>query len=153
MAVKVYILLNMAVVLVCSIRTVQDSRMCTALMNRRVKHWLLLHVENFSYPNSWYLERKGFPPPLDKVTVHFNLEHATKTYRVIRIKALLFIYLSPRYGCVVKDTPLPLCPRELPGNHCIGDWVVLGACLGGCGKCHPHRDLSQGRPARNVSLY
>ena len=28
------------------IRTVQDSRMCTAVVNCRVKQWLVLHVEN-----------------------------------------------------------------------------------------------------------
>ena len=38
--------LNKAIVLVCSIRTVQDSRMCITVVKRRVDDWLVLHVEN-----------------------------------------------------------------------------------------------------------
>jgi len=38
--------LTKAIILVCSIRTVQNSIMCTAVVNWRVKHWLVLHVEN-----------------------------------------------------------------------------------------------------------
>jgi len=32
---------------VCSIGSVQDSRMCTSDVNGRVKHWLVLHLGNY----------------------------------------------------------------------------------------------------------
>jgi hypothetical protein len=37
-----------------------------------------------SYLNTWYLERKNFAPPVDKVNVQFNLDQAIKSQRGIR---------------------------------------------------------------------
>jgi len=44
--------LNEAIFLVSSISTVQESRMCIAVVDRRVEHGLVLHVGNFNYVNS-----------------------------------------------------------------------------------------------------
>ena len=37
-------------------------------------------------------------------------------------------------GWVVNAIPRPLYPRERPGTHCIGGWVVPRAGLDGCRK-------------------
>ena len=36
-------------------------------------------------------------------------------------------------GWVFNATLRPLYPRERPGTHCIGGWVVPRAVLDGCG--------------------
>jgi hypothetical protein len=43
-------------------------------------------------------------------------------------------------GWVVKATPRPLYPREIPATHCIGGWVDPRAGLDGCGKIRRHRN-------------
>jgi hypothetical protein len=53
-------------------------------------------------------------------------------------------------GWVVNATPRPLYPRERPGTHCIGGWVVLKAGeenLASTGVRSPNR------PARSELLY
>jgi len=40
-------------------------------------------------------------------------------------------------GWVVNATLRPLYPREIPGTHCIGDWVGHRAGLDRCGKSRP----------------
>jgi len=47
-------------------------------------------------------------------------------------------------GWVVNATSRPLCPRERPGTHCIGDWVVPRDGLDRCGKSRPHRNSIPG---------
>jgi len=54
------------------------------------EHCLVLHVENFSYLSSWYLERKSFSPPVDKLFLKFSLEQTKKGQRGMRSKALIF---------------------------------------------------------------
>jgi len=44
---------------------------------------------------------------------------------------------------VVNATPQPRYPRERPGTHCIGGWVVPGAGLDRCGKSRPTGIRSQ----------
>ena len=44
-------------------------------------------------------------------------------------------------------------PRERPGTHCVGGWVVPRAGLDGCGKSRPTGIRSPDRPARSESLY
>ena len=56
-------------------------------------------------------------------------------------------------GWVVNATPRPLYPRERPGTHCIGGWVVFRASLDRCGKSAPTGILSSDRPSRSESLY
>ena len=46
-------------------------------------------------------------------------------------------------------TPWPLYPREIPGTHCIGVWVVLTAGLDGCWISLLHRDSI---PELNVTV-
>jgi hypothetical protein len=43
-------------------------------------------------------------------------------------------------GWVVNATPWPRYPRERPGTHCIGGWVVLRDGLDLYGKSRPRRD-------------
>ena len=45
---------------------------------------------------------------------------------------------------VVRTTPRPLYPREVPGTHCIEGWVGPRTGLDGCGKSHAHRDSIPG---------
>ena len=57
------------------------------------------------------------------------------------------LFLKPRHNrwaWVVNATPRPPLPRERPGTHCTGGWVVLGAGLDRCGKSRPHRDSIPG---------
>jgi hypothetical protein len=44
-------------------------------------------------------------------------------------------------------------PRERPGTHCIGGWVVPSACLDGWWKSRPYRNSTSDPPARSESLY
>jgi hypothetical protein len=46
-------------------------------------------------------------------------------------------------GWVVNGKPRPLYPRERPGTHCIGGWVIPSADLDGCGKTR-HQDSIPG---------
>ena len=46
---------------------------------------------------------------------------------------------------VVSATPRPLYPRENPGTHCKGGWVVPRVGLDGCGKSHPHGESIPGQ--------
>ena len=65
---------------------------------------------------------------------------ATKTLRVSRGIALLF--LEPRYWMVWGSAPRPghLYPRERPSTRRTGGWVGPRAGLDRCGKSRPHRD-------------
>ena len=40
--------------------------------------------------------------------------------------------------------PAALPPGKMPGTHCTGGWVGLGAGLDRCGKSRPHRDSIPG---------
>ena len=40
-------------------------------------------------------------------------------------------------GWVVKATPRPFYPREIPDTHCTGGWVGTGVALDGFGKSRP----------------
>jgi hypothetical protein len=46
------------------------------------------------------------------------------TQRVVRGIALSFLDPGARRGCVVSTTPRPLDPRERPGTHYTGGWVI-----------------------------
>ena len=48
-----------------------------------------------------------------------------------------------------QHAPAALYPREIPGTHFTGRWVVPRAVLDGCGKYLPHRDSIPDRPARS----
>jgi hypothetical protein len=47
-------------------------------------------------------------------------------------------------GWVVNATLRPLYPRERPGTHYIGGWVVPRAGLDGCGKARLYRNAIPG---------
>jgi hypothetical protein len=82
-----------------------------------------------------------------------TLERATKAQRGSRCVALLFIF-GDGWRWVVSATPRPLYPRERPGNHYIGGWMVPRADLDGCGNSSPPTGVrSPDRLARSESLY
>jgi len=56
-----------------------------------------------------------------KVKVKFTLEQSTKAYSSpLSLTSALYVG-----GRVVNATPRPPYPRERPGTHCIGCWVLL----------------------------
>jgi hypothetical protein len=67
--------------------------------------------------------------------------------------ALLILDLGARSGWVVSTTPQLFYPRERPGTHCTGGWVVPRACLDVCEKSRPTGIRSSDRPACSQSLY
>ena len=52
-----------------------------------------------------------------------------------------------------RHAPPAPYPRERPGTHCTGGWVVFRAGLDWCGKSRPTGIRSPDRPARRQSLY
>ena len=68
----------------CSVSTVQESRMCTAVVKQRVKHGWCYVWGIFSYLNVWLLERKCFSSPVDNVR-NFNLQQTTKVQKGFKV--------------------------------------------------------------------
>jgi hypothetical protein len=54
---------------------------------------------------------------------------------------------------VVNVTPRPFYPRERPGTHCVGVWVVPMSGLNRCGKSRHHLDsLLVGRSGHRIPV-
>ena len=80
---------------------------------------------------------KGTVPP---ITAHEGPEREQTYSSTLPSTSALVV------GWVVSATLRPLYPRERPGTHCIGGWVVPRAGLDGCRKLQPppHRDSIPG---------
>jgi hypothetical protein len=83
------------------------------------------------------------PPIEDKVKVKVSRNRLESPERGRGI-ALHSLGLGARRGWVVRTTPRPLYPREIPGTHCTGGWVGPRAGMDACEKSGPYRDLIPG---------
>jgi hypothetical protein len=82
--------------------------------------------------------RMGERPAIYRIKkVKYSHYRPELAYRVGRGTSLL-LNLGAIRGWVVTTTPRPLYPRERPGTHCTGGWVVLRAGLDVCKKSLPH---------------
>jgi hypothetical protein len=86
------------------------------------------------------------------IKVKVTIQQATKGQEGSRVITLL-LDLGARRGWVVSNTPRPLYPKEKPGTHCTGGWVLPGPVWTCEKNLAPTGIRSPDRPTLSQSLY
>ena len=78
------------------------------------------------------------PPHQTLYTPLISTIRATNRAHPILLDLITRKVLRGKYRSL-SSSPRPLYPRQRPGTHCTGGWVVPSAGLDGCGKSRLHR--------------